>query len=103
MEIGSIGSLYANAVGAAGKAPSATEASEASEAEFQNILLDAMKDADETDAVDKQSTEELLSGDTNSLSDAVIATEKADIALRLTVQIRNRVIDAYNEVMRMQV
>lgn len=99
MEINGIGSLYKSALGSTGKAA----ASAADGAEFQNMLLDAMQDADQTDAADQLSTRELLTGGANNLSDAVIATEKADIALRLTVQIRNRVIDAYNEVMRMQV
>jgi flagellar hook-basal body complex protein FliE len=33
----------------------------------------------------------------------MIATEKADIALKLMVQVRNKIIDAYQEVMKMQV
>lgn len=98
MEVKSIGSQYANALSALSK-----PGDESTPTEFQNMLLDALKDAGETDAADKDSIEALLSGDVNNLSDAMIATEKADIALRLTVQIRNRVIDAYNEVMRMQI
>jgi flagellar hook-basal body complex protein FliE len=74
-----------------------------SSSSFANVLTDAIKSADATDAADKQGTAALLSGDVNNLSDVVVESQKADISLRLTVQIRNRVIDAYNEVMRMQV
>jgi flagellar hook-basal body complex protein FliE len=70
---------------------------------FQNILSDAIGAANGADAADQAGAQALLTGDVNNLSDVVIESEKADIALRLTVQIRNRVIDAYNEVMRMQV
>ncbi|BCS80458.1 flagellar hook-basal body complex protein FliE [Anaerocellum diazotrophicum] len=35
--------------------------------------------------------------------DAIVASEKASIALQLTLQIRNKILDAYNEIMRMQV
>ena len=33
----------------------------------------------------------------------MIATEKADIAMKLMMQVRNKVIDAYQEIMKMQV
>ena len=33
----------------------------------------------------------------------LIAVEKADIALQFTLQVRNKIIDAYNEIMRMQI
>jgi flagellar hook-basal body complex protein FliE len=33
----------------------------------------------------------------------MIASEKADIALKLMVQVRNKIIDAYQEIMKMQV
>jgi flagellar hook-basal body complex protein FliE len=70
---------------------------------FQSILSDAMDAASSTDAASQAGAQALLTGDVNNLSDIVIESEKADIALSLAVQIRNRVIDAYNEVMRMQV
>ncbi|NLN46317.1 MAG: flagellar hook-basal body complex protein FliE [Clostridiaceae bacterium] len=45
----------------------------------------------------------LLTGETDSIHSIVLAGEKAEIALQLTLQIRNKVLDAYNEVMRMQI
>ena len=33
----------------------------------------------------------------------VVAAEKADIALQLTLQVRNKAVEAYQEIMRMQV
>ena len=39
----------------------------------------------------------------NDISQVVIAGEKAGVALQLTMQIRNKVVEAYQEVMRMQV
>ena len=38
-----------------------------------------------------------------SIHSVVLAGEKAEVALQLTLQIRNKVLDAYNEVMRMQI
>ena len=45
----------------------------------------------------------LATGKTDNVAEVMIATEKADIALKLMVQVRNKIIDAYQEVMKMQV
>ncbi|MFH1081224.1 MAG: flagellar hook-basal body complex protein FliE [Pseudomonadota bacterium] len=45
----------------------------------------------------------VLAGDTGSLHQAMIALEKADISFRTLLQVRNRVLEAYQEIMRMQV
>jgi flagellar hook-basal body complex protein FliE len=45
----------------------------------------------------------LATGRTDNVADVMLASEKADIALRLMMQVRNKMIDAYQEVMRMQV
>lgn len=45
----------------------------------------------------------LAAGKVQDISEVVIAAEKATIALQLTMQVRNKVVEAYQEVMRMQV
>lgn len=74
-----------------------------SEQSFTDILNEAMKDAGETDAAAQQQNVDLLTGDNESIHTAMIASEKAELALNLAIQVRNKVVDAYNEVMRMQV
>jgi len=70
---------------------------------FTNVLSDAINQAQETEAANEESNALLLSGSEDSLHTAMIDAQKAELALQLTVQIRNKVIDAYNEIMRMQV
>lgn len=70
---------------------------------FSDILSEALGDAVNADMADKQSTIELLSGEDVELSESMLASVKAELSLNLAIQIRNKVIDAYNEVMRMQV
>ena len=70
---------------------------------FADILTDSMKTANRTDAIDKGSALELLMGESDDLSAVLIDAQKAELALQLALQIRNKVIDAYNEVMRMSV
>jgi len=45
----------------------------------------------------------VMGEDKVSLSDTMIATQKANIALQTTVQVRNKVVAAYNDIMNMQV
>lgn len=47
--------------------------------------------------------QELATGKSQNIHETMIAAEKADIALKLMVQVRNKIIDAYQEIMKMQV
>jgi len=70
---------------------------------FADILNESLNTAGEADFVDKGSTMELLMGEADDLSGLLIDAQKAELALQFALQIRNKVIDAYNEVMRMSV
>ncbi len=45
----------------------------------------------------------IATGELENIHEAMIAAQKADIALQLTMQIRNKILDAYKEIMRMQI
>ena len=45
---------------------------------------------------------ELAVGKSENLHEAMIGYEKAETALKLLVQVRNKALDAYHEIMRMQ-
>ena len=45
--------------------------------------------------------QELAVGKSQNIHETMIAAEKADVALRLMVQVRNKMIEAYQEMMRM--
>lgn len=47
--------------------------------------------------------EQIAAGETKNLHGAMIKMEEADISLRLMVQVRNKAVEAYQEIMRMQV
>ena len=69
----------------------------------RDVSFDYKKMAGQKDAVDKGSSLELLMGESDDLSGLLIDAQKAELSLQLALQIRNKVIDAYNEVMRMSV
>jgi len=45
----------------------------------------------------------LQSGQTVPLHQAVIAMEEANVSFQLMVEVRNRLLDSYQEIMRMQI
>ena len=81
----------------------ATSGAAGTDGNFANILSEAFTTAREKDAVDKGSMVQLLMGESDDLSRLLIDAQKAELSLQLALQIRNKVLDAYNEVMRMSV
>ena len=51
----------------------------------------------------QQGVQQLAAGDAASLHDVMIRMEEARLSMQLAVQIRSRVLEAYQDVMRMQV
>lgn len=70
---------------------------------FANILSDSINETKQAEAVDDASSVDLMSGTEDSLQSAMIDAQKAELTLQLTVQIRNKILDSYNEIMNMQV
>lgn len=71
--------------------------------EFSDIFNEALNNVADTDKADKASSVQLLAGQADDMSGLLLDAQKAEIALNLTLQLRNKVVDAYNEIMRMQV
>lgn len=70
---------------------------------FSDTLKNSINEVDRLQKDADIKTQKLATGESKNIADVMIATEKADIALRLMVQVRNKVINAYNEIMKMQV
>lgn len=70
---------------------------------FGQVLGDALGQVNKLQNGAEQASLDLAAGKVQDVSQVVIATEKASVALQLTMQVRNKVIDAYQEIMRMQV
>lgn len=70
---------------------------------FERVLTDALKNV-ESDIKNAQDlSNQLVAGEVNDLHQVMIQMEKANLGLQLTVQVRNKVVEAYQEIMRMQV
>lgn len=70
---------------------------------FKDTLSDAIGKVNEMQNEADVKMQQLATGETSNISEVMIAAEKADIALKLMVSVRNKVIDAYQEIMKMQV
>ncbi len=70
---------------------------------FKDILLEKIKEVDTSQKEAKKLLEALAKGEDADFSEIAIAMTKADLDLRLLLRIRNKILDAYQEIMRMQI
>ena len=70
---------------------------------FQSFFTDALNNVKETNAVLEEEAYKLATGQTNNLHDITIASTKASLSLDLFISLRNKALDSYNELMRMNV
>jgi|SRR5699024_532751 len=70
---------------------------------FQDILKSAIENINDKQNTADKLTNELVNGNTDDLHNVMIAAQKASVTLETGVQIQKKAIDAYNEVMRMQI
>lgn len=70
---------------------------------FGEMLADALQNVNNLVKDSEQKSVDMAQGRIEDVSQVMIATEKASLGLQMTMQVRNKVVEAYQEVMRMQV
>jgi flagellar hook-basal body complex protein FliE len=70
---------------------------------FGEILINTINQVQQAELRGDRAIQKLQTGEARNLHEVMIATEEADMALRMLVQMRNKALEAYNEVMRLQV
>jgi flagellar hook-basal body complex protein FliE len=70
---------------------------------FSQALREALGEVNRLQVEADQAARKLVTGEIKDLSEVTVAAEKANLALQLTIQVRNKAIEAYQEIMRMQV
>ena len=73
------------------------------DASFSTMLKDAINQVNETQATSDVYTNKLVNGQDVELHDVMIASQKANVTLNTALSIRNKAVEAYQEVMRMSV
>ena len=85
------------------KLPEASPADGAEGASFGDFLKKMVNEANSSQLEADHKLQEVAAGRNKDLRGAVLSLEKADVDFRMLTQVRNKVIDAYREIMRMQV
>jgi flagellar hook-basal body complex protein FliE len=96
--VSGLGAAVSAATGAGSGAGGSADAPTLFAGMFQSMV-------EQTSALDKKASEAvtgLLSGQGVDIHDAMIATEKADMAFELALQVRNKAVGAYQQMMGMQ-
>ncbi|MEW6181652.1 MAG: flagellar hook-basal body complex protein FliE [Bacillota bacterium] len=70
---------------------------------FGTVLNEMLKEVNASQVKADESIQGFLSGQIQDLHQVVAATEEARLMLELAVQVRNKVVEAYQEISRMQV
>lgn len=78
------------------------ESQKVNKSNFSETLKSALKDVNESQITAESKTMGFIQGDTD-LHGALVATEEARLSLELAVQVRNKIINAYEEFNKMQV
>lgn len=70
---------------------------------FHSMFQTAVNTIESFQVQANQSVENFLAGKNEDVHTAVLATQRADLSFELFMQVRNKVVSAYQEIMRMQV
>ncbi len=70
---------------------------------FRQLLTDQIEKVNQLQRDATAAIEDLSVGRRDDIESVLIATQKADMAFRLLLQVRNKVIDAYDEVRQMRI
>lgn len=85
------------------KMPSSQTGKPAPENGFSAFLKEAVDKLEQTQIEAGQAAKALVTGEIEDFHTPVIAMEKASLALGMAVTVRNKVLEAYHEIMRMQI
>ncbi|WP_165589632.1 flagellar hook-basal body complex protein FliE [Lederbergia galactosidilytica] len=77
--------------------------SQVKENKFGTYLKNAIDEVNSAQVQSTEATQKLLNGQEIELHDVMITAQKASITMQAALEIRNKAVEAYQEVMRMQV
>lgn len=70
---------------------------------FKNVCADYLKDVNSLQKEAGHMAEKVATGEVDNLHEIAIALNEADLSFRLMMQVRNKLVAAYEEIMRMRV
>ena len=76
---------------------------DAKKAEFSEVIANAMGELNDLHSRSDELAIDAATGDLESLTDYVVASTEAQIATQVTVAVRNKAVEAFNDIMRMPI
>jgi len=70
---------------------------------FGQMLQDAISAVNEVQKQSDVEVQKLMAGESQDLHETLIAVQKADLSFQMMMQVRNKILQAYSEIMRMPV
>lgn len=70
--------------------------------DFSKIFKEELGKVNQLQVKADQATQEFIIGESQDIHSVMLATEEAKLALEMAVQVRNKLIEAYQEINRMQ-
>jgi|SRR5579884_1875618 len=71
--------------------------------DFRTVLSSAIGQVESANASANAAVQGFLSGENQELHSTILATERSELEFNVFMQVRNKVVSAYQEIMRMQV
>jgi flagellar hook-basal body complex protein FliE len=71
--------------------------------DFGRMLMDVLKEVNQGQQEARAKGEAFMTGQPVDIDEMMIAMERASVAMQLTLQVRNKLLEAYQEIARMQV
>jgi flagellar hook-basal body complex protein FliE len=83
--------------------PIALDSTSTPEGTFHGVMESAIQGVTSSQNASSQATERFLAGEGGDLHTTILAAQRATLSFDLFLQVRNKVVSAYQEIMRMQV
>ena len=99
MDVTRIGGLHAPVPAT----PGAQKTDAAGGASFGQVLKDSLAQVNSLQHEADRAIQALATGASGTLHDTMLAIQKAELSFKLMMQVRNKIVEAYQEVLRMQV
>ncbi|WP_430882799.1 flagellar hook-basal body complex protein FliE [Fusibacter sp. JL216-2] len=80
----------------------ASRTTENSSVDFKNILMDALENVNSSEKTSQAIDQKLALGDVENLHELRIEAMKAELTLNTAIEVRNKIMEAYKEIMRLQ-
>ena len=71
--------------------------------EFKNLLLEGLDQVNQIQVDADQAVQQLFTGGEADPAEVLTAVQKADMAFRMMIQIRNKLVDAYQEIQNIRI